>query len=152
MVLDTNSDTRDIKCKNDTNSNCKSCNPPYIPFSKIKYELLKEIKEFLIINIKDVQKVNFRIDEKSEIGGEMFGDYVFETIYYKYIPLSYDDIISWTKEEPILIYSFIPQSCCENEEITVLTLLKRNIQNYLKRYVMNSLNRVIEDVKVEVGG
>jgi hypothetical protein len=106
-----------------------------------KEKLWQDVIGFLEKNINDVKANNFKITKTTKIGynkecevKEMFDDILAEKIFDSYMPISYDEIVEWTKEEPMLIDSQI-QPCFCGEDISILAMLKSNIANYLKIYI-----------------
>lgn len=121
---------------------------PAKTLAQTKVVLLAEVKKFLSEHIEELEELDFKVDNSSRIGGELLDDYVFEMMYYKHIPVAYDDLIEWTKQDPILMGPPIPPSF-HTQEDGILSILKTNINNYLKAYVLERLPDLVGLVKAE---
>ena len=106
-----------------------------------KESLVNEVIKLLERNMKDVQKNNYRIHNKTKIGKgrEMFTDIVWEKILNKYMPITYDEIIAWTKQEPLLIERPMQPCFYREGEDSIIAIIRSNIGNYLKQYVYKNV-------------
>lgn len=117
-------------------------------FECIKQAILRDIRKVLAENREALIACDFQIGEKTRVGknGEMFDDLLFETIYYGYIPVAYDDLIGLTRQEPVLVGSLIP-SVWNLDNSSVLKIIRNNVINYLKAWVYERVGDLAKELR-----
>jgi len=113
---------------------------------EVKLCILRDMKRFLRENRESVVALGFKIKKESFIGKSMFDDFLFENMYYKYFPIAYDDLIEWTKQEPVLVSKII-QPACFREDGGILDILEGNIISYLKAWFYTKLEGLVDELK-----
>jgi hypothetical protein len=113
---------------------------------EVKLYILRDMRRFLRENRESVVALNFKIKKESFIGKSMFDDFLFENMYYKYFPIAYDDLIEWTKQEPVLVGKII-QPAKFPEESGILGMIEGNIISYLKAWFYTKLEGLVEELR-----
>ena len=105
---------------------------------QIKNHLLKDLKIYLDQNKEEVLTLK-NIDEKTQINGEFFDDFLGDRIL-KYVPIDLKDILNLCLEEPNIIGEIARFT---SGEPSTLTIIKDAIRFYLKDYVYQQIARLI---------
>lgn len=120
------------------------------PISQAKQSLVADVQKHLERNIVDVAKNNYKLKGISRLGRnrEMLDDFLSGKIQNCYMPVTYDHIIEWTRQEPLIIERPI-HPCFFNEESGVLAIIRSNIHNYLKQYAYKFIKNWTKRAKRE---
>ena len=131
-------------------SNPKPINPSSITIHQAKLEFLHEVEEYLRAHIEMLRGDDFKITKKTDINGEYFTDYLTDTIVASYLPTSYNDMIEWTKQDPVIIEATdYVVDCLEFTSGSILCCVRNNIIVYLKNYVYCNLRAVMKRLEAE---
>jgi hypothetical protein len=113
---------------------------------EVKVCILRDMRKFLKENRASVVALGFKIKKESFIGKSMFDDYLFENLYYKYFPVAYDDLIEWTKQEPLLVGKIF-QPSINLDSGGIIGLLEHNIILYLKEWFYTKLGGLLDELR-----
>jgi len=123
-------------------------NPATIHEAKV--EFLREVESHLREHIETLRGNDFRITKKTDINGDYFTDYLTDTIVASYLPTSYDDMIEWTKQDPVIIEATdYVVDCLKFTSSSILCCVRNNIIVYLKNYVYCNLRGVMKRLEEE---
>lgn len=114
--------------------------------NQTKNLILKEARKLFRKNIETIKALNFKVDDHSSIGESMLDDYLNDIIYFKYMPTAYNDLIEWTRQEPILISKILPPSIYREDE-NILNILIGNTANYLKIWFYSKLDNLVNELR-----
>jgi hypothetical protein len=114
--------------------------------NEVKECILQDMRYFLFENKTAIAELSFKINRHSKIGDGMLDDFLFDNMYNKHFPVAYDDLIEWTKQEPMLLNKIIyPTRLSEN--FGILRILEENVLNYLKAWFYTKLDMLVDELK-----